>query len=404
MIEPFTISIPDEVLDDLRRRIRATRWPPHSQGLSWNYGFDADYLRDLAHSWAEEFDWRAVERRMNAFSHFSAQIQGIPIHFIREKGKGPAPLPLILSHGWPWTFWDMQKVIRPLADPAAFGGNESDAFDVIVPSLPGFAFSTPLPRVGIGPDVMADLWDQLMTGELGFPRYAAAGGDWGTHVTTRLGHAHANHLAGIHLVTPMSLDMFAGERPWDITAAVLPYDAPKAIRDAALPALRKIVSHVAVQTIEPQTLAFAMHDSPVGMLAWLVQRRRDWGNTHGDVESAFPREHLLATATLYWVTESFASAARIYGEEMRSPWQPHHNRSPRVEAPTGITFFESEMPEVLRSPDAVATFRASAMAAEYNLHHVFAHPEGGHFAHYENPDEVVADIRATFRDLRTPRN
>lgn len=399
-MERFEVHVADAVLDDLRRRIAATRWLPHVDGLGWQYGFDDAYLRELAESWVVH-DWRAEEARINAFAHYRTTIDGVPIHFIREPGKGPAPVPLIISHGWPWTFWDMQKVIRPLADPAAFGGDPADAFEVIVPSLPGFAFSTPLPRPGISSVVMADLWHRLMTEVLGFPRFAAAGADWGARVTGQLAHKHAAALLGIHNVNTTPLDLFNGERPWDITAYAVPYDAPAEVRARMLPWARKGVSHVAVQTIEPQTLAPAMHDSPVGMLAWLTQRRRDWGDTGGDVESVFPRNHLLASATIFWATESFASAARIYAEGVRHPWRPSHDRSPRLEAPAGITFLGGENPPGIDTPEQrIALFRNSPAAANYNLHFVNAHPRGGHFAHYENPQALIGDIRATFRELR----
>lgn len=399
-MERFTINVADAVLEDLKRRIRDTRWPPKLDGLGWDYGFDHDYLRELADSWLT-YDWRAEEARINDFAHHRANIDDVPIHFIREPGKGPAPVPLILTHGWPWTFWDMQKVIRPLADPASYGGDPADAFEVIVPSLPGFAFSTPLPRPGINSVVTADLWQRLMTECLGFPRYAAAGADWGARVTAQLGHKYPASLIGFHTVNTTPLELFNAERYWDITSTLLPYDSPAALRATMLPWLRKAVSHVAVQTLEPQTLAFAMHDSPIGMLAWLMQRRREWGDTGGEIESAFPRDHLLATATIYWVTESFASAARYYAEAVRHPWTPSHDRSPQLEAPAGVTFLGGENPPGINTPEQrIALFRSSPTIAKYNLHFVNAHAHGGHFAHYENPEALIGDIRATFRDLR----
>ncbi|WP_336971128.1 epoxide hydrolase family protein [Sphingobium aromaticiconvertens] len=400
-MEQFEIHVPDSVLDDLRRRIGDMRWPPSAEGLGWGYGFEQGYLRALAESWRTDFDWRAVERQINGFTHYRAVVDEVPIHFIREPGRGPAPIPLILTHGWPWTFWDMQKVIRPLADPAAYGGDPADAFDVIVPSLPGFTFSTPLPRVGINSVVTADLWRKLMTDVLGYPRFAAAGADWGARVTGQLGHKHADALYGIHTVNTTPLDLFNAERYWDITGYLVPYDTPPEIRARILPGLSRIVSHVAVQTVEPQTLAYAMHDSPVGMLAWLMQRRRDWGETGGDIESAFPREHLLATATLYWATESFASAARFYAEAIHHRWRPSHDRKPVIQAPAGITFLGGENPPGIDTPaQRIALFKASTAIDNYDLHYVNAHPHGGHFAHYENPEACITDIRATFRDLR----
>src|SRR3546814_827380 len=277
--EKFTVHISDEILQDMRARIAATRWAPEMEDMGWRYGFDGGYLRELARTWQSEFDWREAERAINQFTHYRVTIDGFPIHFIREPGKGPKPIPLILTHGWPWTFWDMQKVIRPLADPAAYGGDPADAFDVIVPSLPGFTFSTPLPRLGVHAGTAADLWHILMTKVLGFQRFAAAGADWGARVTAQLGHQYASSLYGVHTVGTIPLDLFNGERWWDITSYLVPYDAPAEVRQRMLPGLSRIVSHVAVQTIEPQTLSYAMHDSPVGMLAWLAQRRREWGQT-----------------------------------------------------------------------------------------------------------------------------
>jgi pimeloyl-ACP methyl ester carboxylesterase len=399
--EPFEISIAEDVLEDLRRRIAGTRWAPSIPGMGWDYGFDADYLRKLAGQWLSDYDWRAAERRMNAFSHYRAKIDDIPIHFILHRGKGPAPIPLILTHGWPWTFWDMHKVIGPLSDPGAHGGDPADAFDVVVASPPGFTFSTPLPRTGLTAEVIGDLWHKLMTEVLGYPRYAAAGGDWGARMTEQLGHKYAASLYGIHLAGTSPVDLFNGERYWDITSALLPYDAPAEIRKPLLARMVRGVSHVAVQTVEPQTLSFAMHDSPVGMLAWLVQRRKTWGHlTNGDVESAFPAEHLLTTATLYWATESFATAARLYREAILHRWTPAHDRSPRIEAPAGITFLGGENAPGMTTEQRIAGFKGSPRAAHYNIHLIKGHDRGGHFAHYENPEACVADIRETFRDLR----
>ena len=402
MTEPFEIQVPQAAIDDLVARVAATSWPPDLAEFGWDFGFNGAVLRDLAQTWCTDFDWRETERHMNAFAHFRAAVDGIPIHFIRQPGVGPAPIPLILTHGWPWTFWDMQKVIRPLADPASFGGDPADAFEVIVPSVPGFGFSTPLPRTGVNAFVVADLWQKLMTDVLGFKRYAAAGGDWGAIITSQLGHKYAGSLYGIHTVGVIPPDTFNLERYWDITTAVVPHDAPAELRDSVLPRVRHAVPHVAVQTIEPQTLAYAMHDSPVGMLAWLMQRRRDWGDTiDGDLESVFPRQHILETATLYWVTESFASSVRFYAEAIRQPWRPSHDRTPVIEAPMGVTFLQGENPFDIPLEQRAAAFRDSAEARRYNLHFLNAHARGGHFAHYENPEACIADIRATFRELRS---
>ena len=214
--ELFSISITDTVLDDLHRRLRATNWPPDLGNEDWKYGVPASYLREFVNYWLNTYDWRQQERLINGFSHYKTEIDGNPIHFVHEKGRGPKPIPLILSHGWPWTFWDYNELIRPLADPASYGGDPADAFEVIVPSLPGFGFSTPLAKTGVNFTTTADLWHQLMTRTLGFDKYAAQGGDWGALITTQLGHKYASSLYGIHVSMVVPLDAFTHDRPWDI--------------------------------------------------------------------------------------------------------------------------------------------------------------------------------------------
>lgn len=398
-VEPFRIEVPDAVIDDLRQRLRNTRWPEDFGNEDWKYGTPTAYLKSLVETWVEDYDWRAAEREMNSFDHFRTEIEGVRVHFIREAGKGPAPIPLILSHGWPWTFWDMRHVIRPLADPAAFGGDAADAFDVIVPSLPGFAFSTPLRVAGINWWRTADLWHRLMTERLGYDRFAASGGDWGALVTAQLGHKYAASLHGVHLLHAIPLTLFNTERPWDITGgAMVPAGVQGELREAMHARQRRVASHVAVQVLDPQTLANGLNDSPAGLLSWLVERRRAWGDTRGDVESAFPREHLLTTTMLYWITGSFHTSARFYAEAAHHPWKPSHDRWPVVEAPTGFTFLDGEKPPGVDDP--VAAFEASERARVYNLKQINRHPRGGHFGHYEAPEAVVTAIRALFRDLR----
>src|SRR6185295_12539634 len=197
--EPFVISVPDATLTEMRERLACTRWPEDLDNESWQYGTNLAYLKELVTYWQTTYDWRQHERQMNAFRHYRVTIDGQPIHFIHEPGHGPNPMPLILTHGWPWTFWDFHKVIRPLTDPAAFGGDPADAFDVVVPSLPGFGFSTPLTTPGINFWRTADLWTTLMHEVLGYKQFAAQGGDWGALVTSQLGHKYPQSLIGIHL-------------------------------------------------------------------------------------------------------------------------------------------------------------------------------------------------------------
>ena len=391
---PFRIDVPQSELDDLAARLERTLWPDDPGNADWSYGVNSDYLRGLVGYWREEFDWRAAEARINAFPNFKAVIDDVPIHFIHRKGIGPAPVPLIMTHGWPWTFWDMHKVIDPLADPGAFGDDPADAFDVIVPSLPGYGFSGPPPRAGVNFWQTADLWHRLMTKVLGYPRYAASGGDWGALVSSQLGHKYAGSLYGVHLMHPMLLNQFNTTRPWDVTFRAWDVNQP------APASILKFVPHFTVQVLDPQTLAYALSDSPVGLLAWLLERWRTWGESRGDPENVFPREHMITSVMIYWVTRTAGSSMRAYADAARYPWQPSHDRKPIVQAPTGITFLGGEDPPGVSTEQRVAMFKAGPRAAAFNAVYLNAHPTGGHFGYYENPEAVIHDLRAMFRTLR----
>lgn len=399
---PKTIAVSDAKLDDLIRRVRSTNWPVDYNNEDSHYGIQRAYLEEVVEYWLTRYDWRAVERRINVFDHYEARIDDVPIHFMRVPGKGPAggppPLPLILTHGWPWTFWDMHKVVGPLSDPAAHGGDPADAFEVIVPSLPGFGFSTPLPPAPMNFVKTADLWNRLMTDVLGFGRYAAAGGDWGATVTEQLGHKYAANLYGIHSIHPVPLWMHNATRYWDLAYGMLPAGTPPEMADPMIEKLKPAISHFMIQTLDPQTLAYAMHDSPVGLLAWLAKRRRDWSDRRTDWHDPAEIEQLITLTVINWVTDSFVTTARYYSDAARYQWKPVHDRMPVVEAPTGFTFLTGER---LREAGEAEAFRTSSFAKEFNIHFLAEHARGGHFGHYENPDAVVHDIRATFRDLRS---
>lgn len=388
-IEHFTVAIPAQVIDDLRGRLLATRWPNDWANDDWSYGVNAAYLRPLVEYWASDYDWEAQQREINRFDHYHVRIDDVPIHFIRQPGKGPNPIPLILTHGWPWTFWDYRYVIEPLAAPQKFGGDPADAFDVIVPSLPGFGFSTPLTSTGVNFWRTADLWHRLMTEALGYQRYAAQGGDWGALVTTQLGHKYAKSLYGIHVSAPMQLDVFSGPRPYDLLGGVF-HHLPDDLKSHATAVERRLASHVTSHMLDPQTLAYAMNDSPTGLLAWLLERRRAWSDCGGDPLSRFSQDDLLTCATIYWATESFHTTARFYAEVARVPWQPSHDRKPMCETPSGVSLFRG---------DGAALF-GDAMLPNYNLHHLSQHASGGHFAPMEEPAALINDIRNTFRALR----
>jgi pimeloyl-ACP methyl ester carboxylesterase len=295
-----------------------------------------------------------------------------------------------MSHGWPWTFWDFHDVIGPLTDPAAHGGDAADSFDLVIPSLPGFAFSTPLTRPGVSWLETADLWVTLMRDVLGYEKFAAQGGDWGALVTGQLGHKFPQHLIGIHLTNAFTFPAFDDRRPWSIVQA-----GGGTVDDAELDAKlasyqRRFASHIATHMLHPQTLGAALHDSPAGMLAWLVEKRFSWGDCRGNVESRFSRDFLLTTASLYWLTDSFVTSLRYYAEAAKAKWAPSREGLPQVPAPTGLSFFEHDM----------APFPPDWTQEYYDLRQQRIHADGGHFAPAENPTAVIDDIRDLFRPLR----
>jgi pimeloyl-ACP methyl ester carboxylesterase len=374
------------VLKDLRDRLARVRWPIDFANDSWAYGTNRNYLEELVKYWRDQYDWRKHEQEINTFSHYKVTIDDVPIHFIHEPGKGPRPIPLILSHGWPWTFWDLHKVIRPLADPGAFGGDPIDAFDVVVPSLPGFCFSTPLTKPGINWWRTADLWVVLMREVLGYKQFAAEGGDWGALVTEQLGHKYPQHLIGIYLTLSIPMDFFAGGAMRDSDYGPEEQAALARVKEAA----PHIISHVAVQTRDPQTLAYAMHDSPVGLCSWILERRRNWSDCGGEVERRFPKDELLTHIMLYWVTECFVTSVRYYYGAHNQQWTPAHTRMPVVESPTALGVF---LRELLIPPRKWAEHY-------FNLKRWTPMTAGGHFAPSEEPAQLVADIRAFYRSFR----
>lgn len=388
--EPFEIAIPQRKLDDLMDRLDAMAWPHDFENEDWAYGVPRSLLESYVETWRHGFDWRAREAEMNAYRHFRTEVDGVPVHFLHERGRGPDPIPLVLTHGWPWTFWDFKDVLPALIDPAAHGGDPADSFDVIVPSLPGFAFSTPLARTGIGPLGTADLWHRMMTEQLGYDRFAAHGGDWGALVTTQLGHRYPEQLIGIHLTNAFVLPPFDGDRPWSIVSVGGGDGDDPARLDEMIDYQKRFASHIATHVLHPQTLAYAMHDSPVGLLAWMLEKRFRWGDCRGDLERRFTRDHLLTTMSLYWLTNSFVTSVRFYAEAAREGFTPAREGMPQVPAPTALSLFAHDT-----SPMSLDWTRDY-----FDLRQLRRHDDGGHFAPAENPEVVVRDLRDHFRSLR----
>jgi len=380
--EQFAIRISDAVLADLARRIDTTRWPDELENAGWEYGSNLAYMRSLAEYWRHSYDWRREEAILNRLPQFRLAIEGFHIHFVHVRGKGPAPLPLIVTHGWPGRFVEMLKLIRLLTDLTAHGGSAEDAFDVIVPSLPGYGFSDRPGERGMDPKKIATLWVRLME-ELGYKRFGAQGGDWGSIISIALGLDHAKRMIGIHL------NYIAGRFLLGGTMNAQPDDE---IASAYLEQLRGWwdaeggYSHE--QTTKPQTLGFGLNDSPVGLAAWIIEKFRTWSDCAGDVESVFTRDQLLTNIMLYWVTQTAPSSARLYYESRQRPLSL--SRSNRVEPPVAVAVFPKE---IAMPPRALAE-RGLNIARWTEM------PKGGHFAAMEQPELLAKDLREFFRPLR----
>ncbi|MFJ5991577.1 epoxide hydrolase family protein [Lentzea sp. NPDC092896] len=390
-LEPTPIHVSDEVLDDLRARLALTRSPLDEGNEDWSYGVPASYLRELVDHWRDGFDWRQAEAAINTYEHYEVTVAGVPIHFMRKPGRGARPIPLILTHGWPWTFWHWSKVVDALADD----------FEVIVPSLPGFGFPGPLTGF---PDVnfwkVADLWHTLMTETLGHEKYAAGGCDIGGIISSQLGHKYADSLHGIHIGSGLPLDFFTGDRAWDFARnRPLPDDPDARARTIELD--HRWAPHLTAHMLDGATLAHGLSDSPAGLLAWLLERWNSWSDNGGDVESVFTRDDLLTHATIFWANNSIATSMRYYANANRYPWTPSHDHRPVVQAPTGLTFVTYENPPGIHTAaERVQAFKSGPLAGYFNHVNVNAHEHGGHFIPWENPDAWVSDLRRTFSALR----
>ncbi|HEX4216880.1 MAG TPA: epoxide hydrolase [Acidimicrobiales bacterium] len=378
--QPFPVAVEDDVLDDLFDRVRRTRYTDAVPGAGWTHGTSIDYLRELAGYWADGFDWRAQERWLNQqLPGWVVDIEGRRVHYARCPGMGPDPLPLVLLHGWPGSFVEMVKVAPLLADPARYGGDPADAFEVIVPSLPGHGFSAAALRPGFGADQCADVIHALMTDVLGLPRFGAQGGDRGAFVCAGLGHRHGDAIAGIHLNLATGIPGTAGEMT----------DDEHRWLGAQQAWIAEEGGYMAIQGTRPQTLGFALNDSPVGLAAWIVEKWRAWSDCRGDIESVFTKSELLTNVTLYWVTETIRSSMHYYYEHRQHP--PVAVGPERIDVPTGVAMFPAEVMRVPRE----------AVARKYDLRRWTEMDAGGHFAAMEQPGALVADIREFFRPLRS---
>jgi pimeloyl-ACP methyl ester carboxylesterase len=380
----LTIHVSDDELRDLQSRLRATRWPDEIPGAGWDYGTSLPYLQELCRYWSEEFDWRAAEDRLNGWDHFVTEIDGERMHYLHAVSPHSQAIPLVICHGWPGSIVEFGKVIGPLVDPPAYGGDAADAFHVVCPSMPGYAWSGPTRSRGWHIERVARAIATLMA-QLGYDTYGAQGGDWGSLAVARLGLLDAAHLYGIHLnAVPLARTADPAE------IAALSEDERAALAYAAW-VDRHEMGYGAIQTTKPQSLAYGLSDSPAGLAGWIVEKFRTWSDCHGDIESVFTKDELLTNISAYWFTGTAGSAARLYYETRQA--HMFGGLGARVETPTGIAIFPGEL------------FRPPRVWAEraYNVARWTVLPRGGHFAAFEQPELFVADVRAFFRDLRPRR-
>ena len=363
-INPFRIAVPDDVLDDLRERLAHTRWPERECVDDWSQGIPLDYTRELAAYWADGYDWRAREAALNRFDQFTTDIDGLTIHFIHQRSPRDDAFPLIITHGWPGSIVEFHKVIEPL----------TETFHVVCPSLPGYGFSGKPTNTGWGVEKVAAAWETLMS-RLGYDRYGAQGGDWGAAVTTAIGR-NGGHCAAIHLNMPL------GFPPKDLKNPTP--EEQKALKSAEYYQTWDS-GYMRQQSTRPQTLGYGLVDSPVGQLAWIVEKFWSWMDCDGHPENVLTKDELLDNVMMYWLNAAGASSAQMYWESLRS-----FGSFDRVELPTGIASFPKE---ALQAP-------RSWCEPYYNITHWTTMPRGGHFAAFEQPDLFVEDVRKFFATVR----
>ncbi|MBI5947152.1 MAG: epoxide hydrolase [Chloroflexi bacterium] len=373
---PFSIHVPDAVLADLRDRLARTRWPDPIPDTGWDYGADVGYIQELCEYWRTGYNWRKHETALNQYPQFLSTVDGVDLHYWHVRGRGPNPFPLLLVHGWPGSIYEFHHLIGPLTDPAAFGGDPADSFDVVIPALPGYGFGGKPTERGWGPSRSGAAFDRLMTEELGYARYGTQGGDWGGIITARMGAAYPEHIAGVHL------NFIIGQPPAGDDS-----EETKAAAAAALAFQAAETGYSNVQGTKPMSLAIAQADSPAGIAAWIVEKFRTWSDCGGDVERVYTKDQLLTNIMFYWAPNSVAGPARMYFEARRDPaafaWT-------KVTPPVGVALFAKEPWQP----------RRSWVEPRFNIQRWTEFPDGGHFAAMEQPQALLEDVRAFFRTVR----
>ena len=380
MRKAFNIHIDQAILDDLKARLAQTRWPDETDNGNWQYGTNMKYLQELCAYWKNEFDWKKTEQYLNGFNHFKAAIGGVGIHFIHEKGKGKNAIPLLLTHGYPDSFLRFLKVL-----PLLTAANNDVCFDVVVPSIPGFGFSDKPGEPGTDPQKIANLFSQLMTEELGYQQFIAQGGDWGSSITESIAIQHPELLMGFHL-TDIPYQHLFSVAPDDLTPA------EKKFMETGKEWQMKEGGYAIIQSTKPQTLGYALNDSPAGLASWIIEKFYRWSDCNGQLENTYTKDELLANLTIYWATQTINSANRIYYETMQSNAKNKAAAAPpKITVPAAISLYPK---------DLIAAPREYADRI-YNVQQWTEMPKGGHFAAMEQPALFAADIKKFAKTVLT---
>ena len=379
MIKPFKVEISDKYLQNIYSKVKNYQWHEMPDDGGWNYGTNLEYMKEISKYWIEKFDWRKTEKEINKFKNFKSNIDGIDIHFIHEKGSGANPKPLLLSHGWPGSIIEFLNIIEKLAHPEKFGGKEEDSFDVIVPSLPGYGFSG-RPANPIGPRKMSSIFNSLMTNVLGYKKYIAQGGDFGGTIATWLAYDFPNNMLGIHIniliIRHPDGPQTKEEKEWQER-----FKKEQRIEDG----------YRTQQATKPQTLSYAMMDSPVGVAAWIIEKMRGWSDIkNGDIESVYSKDILLSNIMIYLVTKTFNTASWIYYGRREEGGRTLPKEHLPLKVPTAVALFPKEYLEWAPR---------SYVERIYNIQQWTEMPKGGHFAALEQPDLLIKDIKDFARIL-----
>lgn len=383
-IQEFEISIPDADIEDLQRRLSATRMPDQIENTTWEYGTDSIFLAELLQYWRNDFNWRAQEAVLNQFDQFTTEIDGLDMHFIHQRSQNPDAIPLLVVHGWPGSVSEFTKIIGPLTDPQSHGGDSADSYHVIAPSLPGFGFSERPSQPGYSPEKIAHILAALME-RLGYEEYAIAGGDWGAIINRYLANNYAERLIGLHS------NMVLAAPPADEAQRNNVTDAENTLRTARTNYMQNEVGYQQIQRTKPQSLGYGLNDSPAGLAAWIVEKFHGWSDlpqgAEGDLDELFTKDELLTNISIYWFTQTITSSTRIYYESSKTPVEKPIEY---IDVPTGVAVYPAE---IYITPK-------SWVEASYDLRHYRLMEQGGHFAALEQPDSYVGQLNTFFRLLR----